>query len=58
MADIKEHVKPEEEEDENYSIRNNADPKNMQELTQFVSFNSLIIFYLTFNTILIRFNMF
>ncbi|XP_063977295.1 heat shock factor-binding protein 1 [Diachasmimorpha longicaudata] len=36
MADIKEHVKPEQEDDENYAIRTNADPKNMQELTQFV----------------------
>jgi len=34
MADIKQEHKP--EDDENYTMANNTDPKNMQELTQFV----------------------
>ena len=35
MADIKPEHKP--EDGENYAMANNTDPKNMQELTQFVS---------------------
>lgn len=35
MADIKQEHKP--EDGENYAMANNTDPKNMQELTQFVS---------------------
>lgn len=35
MADIKQEHKPEDAE--NYAMANNTDPKNMQELTQFVS---------------------
>ncbi|XP_044008846.1 heat shock factor-binding protein 1 [Aphidius gifuensis] len=34
MADVKQEHKP--EDGENYPISNNTDPKNMQELTQFV----------------------
>ena len=41
MADIKPEHKP--EDGENYAMANNTDPKNMQELTQFVSWTK--IFY-------------
>ena len=36
MSEVKTEVKQMEEEENNYSEANNTDPKNMQELTQFV----------------------
>lgn len=35
MANIKQEMKSEEDQ-QNYSVGNNTDPKNMQELTQYV----------------------
>lgn len=35
MSNIKQEIKTEEEQ-QNYSMSNNSDPKNMQELTQYV----------------------
>lgn len=43
MAEIKPEHKT--EDGENYTIANNADPKNMQELTQFVSRNYIVCYF-------------
>lgn len=37
MADLKPEQKNNEEGENNYAMSNNTDPKNMQELTQYVS---------------------
>ena len=41
MADIKPELKPVDDQ-QNYAVGNNSDPKNMQELTQYVSNYELI----------------
>lgn len=35
MADLKQEIKPDEQQ--NFAVGNNSDPKNLQELTQYVS---------------------
>lgn len=44
MADIKQDHK--NEESDNYTMGNNTDPKNMQELTQYASISIIIDFRL------------
>nr|BAN21375.1 heat shock factor binding protein, putative [Riptortus pedestris] len=34
MADVKQDIKPDEQQ--NFSVGNNSDPKNLQELTQYI----------------------